>query len=457
MKTRNLSRREVLKLLTVGTAGAYLAGCAPASTPEPTEAPAEEPAEVSGFNYKQFAGETIFISWTKHPITDAVVEHHDEFTELTGINVDYEIVPEQQQRQKNVIQMTAQSSAIDAWESSGFEKPMFAAAGWYHFVEDWLEDPSLTFPDFDRDDIGEGAWRLATADNGRIVGLVNMIPTIMLAYRKDLVEEKGLKLETLDDLAAAAEALHDPPNVYGWCNRGLKNANMSTFSTLLYNFGGRYLDDDGNLAMTSPEVVQAMEYYARLCRDFGPPGITGFNWYEAKTMFLQGQGAFWIDGSDLIATADNPEESTIVGKVDYMIVPEGPGGQFAPGSFLTMSVNPFSKKKEAAWLYCQWSTNKKNQVRALLSGAPAVRSSAWKDPEFVDNTTLPENWIKAASEAPNYAVFYMPAIGPVTEFRDVFGQALTEAIEGGDVPTLLEKAQAEFQPIYDAWLEEVSG
>ena len=411
----------------------------------------------AGFNYRQFAGETIFVSWSKHPITDATIAFHDEFTELTGINVEYEIVPEQQHRQKNVIQMSAGSSAVDAWESPGFEKPLFANAGWYHSINDDLYDPTLTFPDFDYEDFGAGARKMATADDGSVVGFVNMLPTILMAYRKDLVDAKGLKLNTLDDLAAAAEALHDPPNMYGWCNRGLKNANMSTFSTIIYNFGGRYLDENGNLEMTSPQVIKAVEYYARLCREFGPPGITGFNWYEAKTMFLQGQGGIWIDGSDLIATADNPKESKIAGKVDYMIVPEGPGGRFAPGAFLTMSVNKFSRKKGAAYLYCQWSVNKKNQVRALNVGAPAARASAWKNPAFLNKTTLPPNWIKAASEAPQKARFYMPWFGVVTEFRDVFGQALTEAIEGGDALELFEKATEEFQPTLKGWYEELKG
>ena len=158
----------------------FLVGCGATPSPVPTKAPPKEPTEapcgtyrgpaaeptkVSGFDYKRFAGETIFASWTKHPITDAVVAHHDEFTELTGINVEYEIVPEQQQRQKNVIQMTAQSSGVDLWESSGFEKPMFATAGWYRFINDWLKDPNLTFPDLDPEDIGAGAW--GYGDGGR--------------------------------------------------------------------------------------------------------------------------------------------------------------------------------------------------------------------------------------------------------------------------------------------------
>ena len=51
----------------------------------------------------------------------------------------------------------------------------------------------------------------------------------------------------------------------------------------------------------------------------------------------------------------------------------------------------------------------------------------------------------------------MPWFGVVTEFRDVFGQALTEAIEGGDALELFEKATEEFQPTLKGLYEELKG
>ncbi|MCX5737112.1 MAG: hypothetical protein NTZ61_01170, partial [Proteobacteria bacterium] len=43
----------------------------------------------------------------------------------------------------------------------------------------------------------------------------------------------------------------------------------------------------------------------------------------------------------------------------------------------------------------------------------------------------------------------MPVIAPVTEFRDTFGIALTNMINGADPATELKKATAEFQPVLD--------
>ena len=41
----------------------------------------------------------------------------------------------------------------------------------------------------------------------------------------------------------------------------------------------------------------------------------------------------------------------------------------------------------------------------------------------------------------------LPVIAPVTEFRDVFGIALTNMINGADPAAELRKATAEFQPV----------
>ena len=43
----------------------------------------------------------------------------------------------------------------------------------------------------------------------------------------------------------------------------------------------------------------------------------------------------------------------------------------------------------------------------------------------------------------------LPIIVPVSEFRDVFGIALTNLINGADPATEMKKATVEFQPILD--------
>jgi multiple sugar transport system substrate-binding protein len=70
------------------------------------------------FDWQQFAGEHIEVLLTKNPRADLLQQHEAEFTELTGIEVGSEQVPEQQQRQKQVIEFTSGSTSFDVADVS---------------------------------------------------------------------------------------------------------------------------------------------------------------------------------------------------------------------------------------------------------------------------------------------------------------------------------------------------
>ncbi|TIR42444.1 MAG: extracellular solute-binding protein, partial [Mesorhizobium sp.] len=86
-----------------------------------------------------------------------------------------------------------------------------------------------------------------------------------------------------------------------------------------------------------------------------PPGVTGFNWAEAQSAFLQGKIGMWFDGVGFAPPMENPEKSRVVGKVGYGVMPKGPkahaAGTFGDG----IGVTSASAKKEAAYLFCQWA------------------------------------------------------------------------------------------------------
>jgi multiple sugar transport system substrate-binding protein len=68
----------------------------------------------AAFNWKRFSGTTIDVLLVKNPRSDLMQAAEKEFTELTGIKVSAEQVPEQQQRQKAVIEF-ASGKSRSAW------------------------------------------------------------------------------------------------------------------------------------------------------------------------------------------------------------------------------------------------------------------------------------------------------------------------------------------------------
>ncbi len=113
-------------------------------------------------------------------------------------------------------------------------------------------------------------------------------------------------------------------------------------------------------------------------------------------------------------------------------------------------ISSFSKKKQPAWFYVLWASNKTNQARLLQAAAGApVHNSAYENPEALAALKVPKAWVDCMVASARISQPGLPVIIPVTEFRDVFGIALTNMISGADPATEMKKATVEFQPILD--------
>lgn len=93
-------------------------------------------------------------------------------------------------------------------------------------------------------------------------------------------------------------------------------------------------------------------------------------------------------------------------------------------------------------------TNKANQLAMLKAGAGApARSSAYLDKATIESSKFGKQYFDCLLNSAKIARAALPQIVPVTEFRDVFGVALTNAIGGADVAAELKKATEAFAPV----------
>jgi len=158
----------------------------------------------------------------------------------------------------------------------------------------------------------------------------------------------------------------------------------------------------------------------------------------------------WLDGIGFAQPLEDPTKSRIVGKVGYGVMPAGPKAQVSALFGDGEGISTFSKKKGPSWFYLQWASNKANQTRMLQAAAGApVRNSAYAAAQSSADFKAPKQWVECMLTSARIAQPGLPVIAPVTEFRDVFGIALTNMINGADPATELKKATAEFQPILD--------
>jgi multiple sugar transport system substrate-binding protein len=314
-----------------------------------------------------------------------------------------------------------------------------------------LADTQLTAPDYDWPDFTPGGIRWATQADGRMDTLPNNIDPWMIYYNKELFAAKGLAFpRTFEEIVMAAEKLTDKSaGIYGWVSRGLKNANVPVWTSFMLGHDVDPVDPKTvKLQTTTDGAIAAAELYKKLNRDYAPPGTVGFNWNEAQTSFSQGKIAMWIDGIGFAPPLEDPTKSRIVGKVGYAVMPQGPKARHSATFGDGIGVAAGSKKKEAAYLYCQWATSKLMCNRLLQSGGGSpCRASPYKSPEVIAGLKLPREWLSCLEASSEIGRPGLPEIVPVTEFRDVFGVGLTNTIGGADARAEMQKATDAFTPV----------
>lgn len=403
--------------------------------------------------WKKYAGTRLEAMLIKGPRGDNVQKYLKEFTALTGIEVESEQIPEQQQRQKVVIELSSGKPSFDVVHLSyHVQKRQFEKAGWLADITDYMKDPNLTAPDLVESDFSTAGLAYAKNDKGRMLSLPWSVDYFILYYNKELFAKKGVAVpKTLDEMAETAEKLTDAKNgTFGFVGRGLRNANMTLWTNFYLNYGGEFLDDKGNILSDGPEAVAATKLYQRLLTTSAPPGVAGFNWMESMASFTQGRSAMWIDGVGWAPPLEDPNASRVVGKVGYTVVPAGPKGQYSATYGDGIGIAAASKNKEAAWLLCQWIVSKTQGARLLQAGGGVpFRNSILNDAEVQKGVKLPKEWLQSVIDSAKISKLGLPVVIPVAEYRDIVGAALTATLSGADPATELKKAHEQYRPILE--------
>ena len=433
--SRGLSRRDFLRVAGVAGGGIALAACAPKAT----EAPAVATEAPAACDWKKYAGESIRMvdfELTDEELTRGLITR---FTEETGIEVVYERYEQSQARQKIATEFTAGSPDLHLFFSSvPSDGAQYAKNGWYEDLMPYVNNPSLTSPDYDFTDFSAQAIGSLTKD-GKLVAMPILLDCFGIWYLRDLFKEKGLALPTnFDELVETAKALHDPDNnFYGIVARGAASSSVSVFSGYLHNFGADWFTD-GLPSVNSPEAVAAYEYYGSLLRNYGPPGVVSMGSGDTYAVYGEGNIGMWVDGGSYLPFFKGTK---VEGKVGFMPFPAGKLNTPTAYSY-GIAMSSQANKKEAAWYLIQWITSKKIAVEMQMAGNGSGRNSAWTDPS-VTSAADPE-WI--ASNLKTYEIGnwnWLPPVISMPEARDIVGAPVVVSVEGGDVQAAADKANAD--------------
>jgi len=437
---RHLSRRRFLAGLAGGSALAALGQGGTAA-----------PAGAQAFNWRRHAGTKLRVLTLKFPLSEIQQARLGEFEQLTGIKVQWEMLPEDLWRQKVKVEHLGGATDLDVFLSYyAQEGRQFFTSGWYTDLRPMIRNPELTSPDFDWDDFIPNVRDAATVE-----GQVPIIPDRasalpILYYRRDLFQQFKLERpKTWQDVRHAAKVIHDgtKKQVFGIVLRGKGAAATSMFAPVLYDHGGQWINrTTGDVAFNTPEGLAAFEWWGSILREYGPPGSVNNHWAEVTSIFSQGRAAMLFDDITFITIFADPAKSTVVNKVGYAVAPTGPRSAdwrslppSQPGAN-GLAVSGLGKQKEAAWALVQYLSDRKTSKQYMLKGGLAPRQSAWAWPEVVK--ALDPEFLETgrASAQINYPGVAPLSITNVSKARDYIGQVIVTAIQGGNVKAALDTA-----------------
>jgi multiple sugar transport system substrate-binding protein len=449
MSSYPMRRRSAAVALTVAAA-LTLTACGQGGTG------GDQGPQVQGgeFDWKRFDGEKLRVYAADTGQLELLKSKLPEFEELTGIDVEIEGSDVTSYRQNLPVRLTARASDFDVMATfPGVDGLQFAANGWYEDLAPYLESTTLTNPDYEVDDFRPGV-RDAMQVGDQTVAVLWEMQTDLVYYRKDLLKEAGLEVPTtFEEWEEAAAAVHDPENnIYGFALRGQPYQTTTPYSSFLYAHCGTWLED-GEVDINSPEAMEAWETYGRWGHQYGPPGITGFDWQVPAQQMAQGNIFAFLDINLFVKDLESTEKSTVAGKVGYAMVPEGECGRTPFVGGWGYALNPFSEKRDASWYFIQWATSPEINLEMKLTGWPSPRLSAWESEEFKQQDPTPEFTQVVLESIELGGATMNPPVAPGVEAREiagVIGNKALEGVKGRELQDIADEQAAALQELVDA-------
>jgi multiple sugar transport system substrate-binding protein len=386
-------------------------------------------AMAANFDWQAYKGKSIHLLLNKHPYADAMIADLDVFKSLTGMDVTYDIFPEDVYFDKVTAALSSRSTQYDAFMTGAYQTWQYGPAGWLVDLNDYLNDASKTAPDYDWDDVTTNlrssvSWSgVPGAPLGGPGAKQWAVPwgfeLYCVSYNRRIFDQ--LKLEPAKDLPGLTEIAQkiakDAGGPYGIGVRGSRSwATIHPGYLSAYtNYGAQdFTVSNGKLsaAMNSPQSKAFNKLWVEMIQKAGPSNWATYTWYQVGTDLGAGASGMIYDADILgyFMNAGTKEAGNIA------FAPITPNPQMShPTSNVwiwSLAMSNFSGNKDAAWYFIQWATGKQHDLFGARKAnlVNPVRNSVWKDPEF--RARMAKNYPgyleQFAIDSPDAKIYFTP-------------------------------------------------
>ena len=170
---------------------------------------------------------------------------------------------------------------------------------------------------------------------------------------------------------------------YGYVYRGAEgNPIVADFLPILWSYGGQILDAEGNVRIDSSEAAKALDVFLQLS-NYAPPAAKNYTAEDVGESLAMGVAASSINWPDWVAIFENPEKSSVVGRIAFAPIPSGTTVGRSEIGHWVLGISAASANKDEAFKFVNWATSRSQQRIAAEHGNPPVRFSVFTDPELI--------------------------------------------------------------------------
>ncbi|MCQ0987895.1 ABC transporter substrate-binding protein [Jiella marina] len=387
-------------------------------------------AQNGDYDWKQHQGTTLKLLLNKHPYADAMIANLDSFKELTGMDVTYDVFPEDVYFDKVTAALSSGSSEYDALMTGAYMTWTYGPAGWIEDLNSYINDPSKTAASWDWEDFLPGL-RASTAWDGMPGSELGSgdakqwclpwgFEQNNISYNRPMFEKAGVEAPAdMPALMAACEKLKGANgDVYPIGVRGSRSwATIHPgFLSGYANFGEKDLINDGGMlkaAMNTDGSKAFHRDWVKMIQEFGPKNWSTYTWYQVGTDLGAGASAMIYD-ADILGYFMNGGDNAEAGNIAYAAIAPNPEASApTPNVWIwSLAMSSFSNNKDAAWTFMQWASSKEHALfgARTMDFVNPVRASVWKDQQFLDriDAKYPGYIEQFETSAPGAKIYFTP-------------------------------------------------
>jgi sorbitol/mannitol transport system substrate-binding protein len=341
---------------------------------------------IAGTGLALAQGQTLTIATVNNADMIIMQRLSPKWEQATGNKLNWVVLEENVLRQRATTDIATKGGQFDIITIGSYEAPIWGKQNWLVTLDDLGAD-------YDYADIIPSV-KNGLSYNGKLYAVPFYAESSFTFYRKDLFDQAGIKMPdkpTYDQIAEYAAKLTDKSKEqYGFCQRGKPGwgENMAFIGPMVNAFGGRWFNEKWEPQLTTEPWKNAINYYVKNMREYGPPGATANGHNENRALFATGHCAMWVDATSAAGYIYNPKESQGADKTAFTAAPvqvtsNGSGWFWA----WALAIPASSKKVDAAKSFVKWATSKDyitlvGNEAGWVAAPPGTRKSTYDNPEY---------------------------------------------------------------------------